>query len=131
MVAAIGLPIATYRPESAFLAFLLGLLVAMLGALVFGVAILRTDVETIPRTGAWLLVAALPIGLPFVIGLYESRETVGQQGYQRGEFECTLRAAYRLAEREVTPAGQRGRAIASAARERAPGSYRQRAWSTS
>lgn len=67
-VAAIGLPIATYGPGSAFIAFLLGLLVAMIGALMFGVAILRTDVETVPRTGAWLLVAALPIGLPFAIG---------------------------------------------------------------
>jgi tryptophan-rich sensory protein len=54
--------------EFGFLAFLLGLLVAMIGALVFGVAMLRTDAKTAPRPGAWLLVAALPVGLPFAIG---------------------------------------------------------------
>lgn len=54
--------------EIGFLAFLLGLLVAMVGALVFGVAMLRIDAETAPRLGAWLLVAALPVGLPFAIG---------------------------------------------------------------
>ena len=35
-----------------------------------------------------------------------AHETVGQQGYQRRESERTLRVAYRLAEREVAPAGQ-------------------------
>ena len=33
-------------------------------------------------------------------------ETVGQQGYQKRESKCTLRVAYRLAERGATPAGQ-------------------------
>jgi hypothetical protein len=68
VVAALALPVATYGPEIAFFGFVLGLLAAMIGALVFGVAILRTDAETVPRAGAWLLVAALPIGLPFAIG---------------------------------------------------------------
>jgi hypothetical protein len=54
--------------ETGFLAFLLGLLVAMLGALVFGVAILRSDAATIPRLGAYCLIAALPVGVPFAIG---------------------------------------------------------------
>ena len=54
--------------EIGFLAFLLGLLVAMVGALVFGIAMLRTEETTIPRIGAWLLVAALPLGVPFAIG---------------------------------------------------------------
>jgi hypothetical protein len=68
IVSAIALPIAEYGPGSAFLAFLLGLLVAMIGAFVFGIAILRTNAKTVPRASAWLLVAALPIGLPFAIG---------------------------------------------------------------
>ncbi|WP_254547313.1 hypothetical protein [Halomarina pelagica] len=68
IVAAIGLPVATYGPGIAFLATILGWLVAMLGALVFGVAILRTTAATTPRLGAWLLVAALPVGLPLAIG---------------------------------------------------------------
>lgn len=54
--------------EIGFLAFLLGLLVAMIGALVFGIAMLRTQAMTPPRIGAWLLVAALPLGVPFAIG---------------------------------------------------------------
>ena len=53
--------------EFGFLGFLLGLLVATLGMLAFGVAILRDDEATIPRLGAWLLVAALPVGVPFAI----------------------------------------------------------------
>ena len=53
--------------EAGFLAFLLGLLVATLGMLAFGVAILRSDASTVPRLGAWLLVAALPVGVPFAI----------------------------------------------------------------
>ncbi|MDS0292969.1 hypothetical protein [Halogeometricum luteum] len=50
--------------EAGGLAFLVGWLVAMVGALVFGVSMLRTDAATVPRLGAWLLVAALPVGLP-------------------------------------------------------------------
>jgi len=53
--------------EAGFLAFLLGLLVATLGMLAFGVAVLRDDEATVPRLGAWLLVAALPVGVPFAI----------------------------------------------------------------
>lgn len=77
IVAAVGLPAAVYGPEIAFLAFLLGLLVAMIGAFVFGVATLRSDETTVPRLGAWLLVAALPVGLPF---------TIAFTGYVMGEF---------------------------------------------
>jgi hypothetical protein len=66
--ATIALPVAIYGPGVAFLVYLLGVLVAMVGALVFGVAILRTDAATTPRLGAWLLVAALPIGVPFALG---------------------------------------------------------------
>lgn len=40
----------------------------MIGALAFGVVMLRSEAPTVPRTGAWLLVAALPVGLPFAIG---------------------------------------------------------------
>lgn len=54
--------------ETGFLAFLLGLLVAMFGALMFGVAILRSDAATVPRLSAYLLITALPVGVPFAIG---------------------------------------------------------------
>lgn len=67
VVATVALPIADYGPGVAFIPTLLGWLVAFLGALVFGVAILRSDAATTPRRGAWLLVAALPVGLPFAI----------------------------------------------------------------
>lgn len=77
IVAAVGLPVAIYGPEIVFFAFLLGLLVAMIGAFVFGVATLRSDEATVPRLGAWLLVAALPVGLPF---------TIVFTGYVMGEF---------------------------------------------
>ena len=77
IVTAVGLPVAIYGPEIAFFAFLLGLLVAMIGAFVFGVATLRSDEATVPRLGAWLLVAALPVGLPF---------TIVFTGYVMGEF---------------------------------------------
>ena len=53
--------------EAGFLAFLLGLLVASIGMLAFGTAMLRTDATAAPRLGAWLLVAALPVGVPFAI----------------------------------------------------------------
>ena len=53
--------------EVGFLAFLLGLLVATLGMLAFGAAVLRDGAATLPRVGAWLLVAALPVGVPFAI----------------------------------------------------------------
>lgn len=66
-VAALAFPVANYGPGIVFLGFLLGLLVAMIGALVLGVAALRSDDSTIPRLGAWLLVAALPLGLPFTV----------------------------------------------------------------
>ena len=62
--------------ETAFAAFLLGLLVAMVGAFAFGVAILRNDDATLPRLGAWLLVAALPVGLPFTLAF--TRFVMGQ-----------------------------------------------------
>lgn len=77
IVAAVALPVAIYGPEIAFLAFLLGLLVAMIGAFAFGVSMLRSDEVAVPRLGAWLLIAALPIGLPF---------TVAFTGYVMGEF---------------------------------------------
>lgn len=67
VIATVALPIADYGPGVAFIPTLLGWLVAFLGALVLGVAILRSDAATTPRLGAWLLVAALPIGLPFAI----------------------------------------------------------------
>lgn len=67
IAAALSFPIANYAYEIAFLGFLLGLLVAMVGALVFGVSALRTDASELPRLGAWLLIAALPVGLPFTI----------------------------------------------------------------
>lgn len=53
--------------ETGFLVFLLGMLVATLGMLAFGVAVLRNDAATVPRLVAWLLVAALPVGVPFAI----------------------------------------------------------------
>ncbi|WP_306054994.1 CobD/CbiB family protein [Natronococcus wangiae] len=40
------------------------MLVAIGGAITFGVAILRTDGATAPRLAGWLLVLALPIGVP-------------------------------------------------------------------
>ncbi len=67
IVAALSFPIANYAFEIVFLGFLLGLLVAMIGALVLGVSMLRNDELAVPRPGAWLLVAALPVGLPFTI----------------------------------------------------------------
>jgi hypothetical protein len=66
--AAIALSVAIYGPGVAFLAYLLRVLVSMIGALMFGVAILRTDETTVSRRGAWPLVAALPIGVPFALG---------------------------------------------------------------
>ena len=53
--------------EAGFLAFLLGLLVASIGMLAFGIAMLRSDASTAPHLVAWLLVAALPVGVPFAI----------------------------------------------------------------
>ncbi len=67
IIATITVPVATYGPGIAFLATLLGWLIAFIGAFVFGVAMLRTDTET-PRLGAWLLVTALPVGVPFTYG---------------------------------------------------------------
>lgn len=52
--------------ETFFVAYLLGLLVALLGAIVLGIAMLRSD--AVPRAAAWLLIAALPVGLPATIG---------------------------------------------------------------
>lgn len=65
VVAAITLPIAEYGPGVFFLGFLLGLLVTMLGAIGYGIAMLRADV--CPKAAAWLLIAALPVGLPLTI----------------------------------------------------------------
>lgn len=67
IVAAVAMPVAIYGPEVMFFGYLLGLLIAMTGAFVFGVSMLRSDDLAIPRLGAWLLVAALPVGLPFTI----------------------------------------------------------------
>lgn len=64
-VAAVALPIADYWIGVAFLAYLAGLLVLFVGAIVYGVAMLRADAP--PRTAAWLLIAALPVGLPGAI----------------------------------------------------------------
>lgn len=49
--------------ETFFLVFLLAVLAAVLGAIAFGTAILRTDGATAPRLGGWLLVLALPVGV--------------------------------------------------------------------
>lgn len=65
VVAAITLPIAEYGPGVFFLGFLLGLLVTMLGAIGYGIAMLRADAS--PKAAAWLLIAALPVGLPLTI----------------------------------------------------------------
>ena len=48
-----------------FLGFLVGLLVTMLGAIGYGIALLRADAS--PTAAAWLLIAALPVGLPLTI----------------------------------------------------------------
>ncbi|KTG08151.1 hypothetical protein AUR64_00820 [Haloprofundus marisrubri] len=68
-VAAVALPIADYWIGIAFLAYLAGLLVLFVGAIVYGVAMLRADAP--PRTAAWLLIAALPIGLPGAIAIMQ------------------------------------------------------------
>ncbi|MFC5279036.1 hypothetical protein ACFPM1_09750 [Halorubrum rubrum] len=65
VVTAISLPIAEYGPGVAFIGFLFGLLVTMIGAIGFGIAMLRADVT--PRVAAWLLILALPIGVPLTI----------------------------------------------------------------
>jgi hypothetical protein len=65
VVAAITLPIAEYGPGVFFLGFLVGLLVTMLGAIGYGIALLRADAS--PTAAAWLLIAALPVGLPLTI----------------------------------------------------------------
>lgn len=65
--AAIAMPLAIYGPEMMFFGFLLGLLIAMIGAFVFGITALRSDEAAISRLSAWLLVAALPVGLLFTI----------------------------------------------------------------
>lgn len=66
VIAAITIFIATYSLGVAFLGYLLGVLVLVLGAVAFGVVMLRADAS--PRLGAWLLIATLPIGLPFALG---------------------------------------------------------------
>lgn len=65
VVTAITLPIAEYGPGVFFLGFLLGLLVTMLGAIGYGISMLRADVG--PKAAAWLLIAALPVGVPLTI----------------------------------------------------------------
>lgn len=65
VVAAVTLPVAEYGPGVFFLGFLLGLLLTMLGAIGYGIAMLRSDIG--PKAAAWLLIAALPVGLPFTI----------------------------------------------------------------
>ncbi len=71
VVATLGLTVGTYTmpptSETGFLVFLLAFLVAVIGMLVFGVAVLRSDGATIPRSAAWLLILALPVGVPFAI----------------------------------------------------------------
>lgn len=54
--------------ETAFVVLLVSLLVGLIGAFAFGVAVLRTDTATVPHLGAWLLIVAVPLGLPFTIG---------------------------------------------------------------
>lgn len=49
--------------ETFFLVFLLSVLAAIVGAIAFGVAILRTPGATAPRLSGWLLVLALPVGV--------------------------------------------------------------------
>lgn len=39
----------------------------MIGVLIFGVAVLHSDATAILHLGTWLLIAALPVGLPFAI----------------------------------------------------------------
>lgn len=72
IVASVGLTVGAFTmppfSEAGFGGFILGLLIATMGMLVFGAAILRSDTATVPRMGAWLLIAALPIGVPFAIG---------------------------------------------------------------
>lgn len=51
-----------------FIAYLLALLVALIGGIVLGIGMLRTDVGS--RLAGWLLIAALPIGLPVTIGYF-------------------------------------------------------------
>ncbi|WP_277555981.1 hypothetical protein [Halobaculum limi] len=65
VVAAISLPIAEYGPGVFFIGFLLGLLVTTLGAVGYGITMLRADVA--PKAAAWLLIAALPVGVPLTI----------------------------------------------------------------
>lgn len=71
-VATVGAIVTTYTmppiSEAAFVVLLVALLVALIGAFGFGVAILRTAAATVPHLGGWLLIAAIPVGLPFTIG---------------------------------------------------------------
>lgn len=71
IAASVGLAVTTLTmppvSEAGFLAFLLGFLVASVGMLAFGVAMLRSDASPSLRIVAWLLVAALPVGVPFAI----------------------------------------------------------------
>lgn len=61
---AVTMALFAFGSETAGLAFPIGWFVAMVGALAFGVSMLRSDAVTVPRLGAWLLVVTLPIGLP-------------------------------------------------------------------
>lgn len=54
--------------ELFFIGYLLGLLIALLGAIILGTAMLRSGAS--PRLAAWLLIAALPVGLPMTIGYF-------------------------------------------------------------
>ncbi|MFC6939846.1 hypothetical protein ACFQE8_07680 [Salinirubellus sp. GCM10025818] len=71
IAASVGLVVTTLTmppvSEAGFLAFLLGFLAASIGMLALGIAMLRSDASTSPRIVAWLLVAALPVGVPFAI----------------------------------------------------------------
>ncbi|MFC4356790.1 hypothetical protein ACFO0N_02375 [Halobium salinum] len=64
VVTAASLALLAAGVDLAGLTFLVGWLVAMLGAFALGVLMLRSDGLTVPRLGAWLFVAALPVGLP-------------------------------------------------------------------
>lgn len=66
IVTALALPIGTYIDEIAYIPYILGALVLALGTLAFGIAMLRA--KAAPRAAAWLLIAALPVGLPLVVG---------------------------------------------------------------
>lgn len=67
VVTAVSLAVFVTGSEVAGLVFPLGVLLTMIGALVFGFTMVRSDDTDAPRLGSWLLIAALPVGLPVSI----------------------------------------------------------------